>query len=220
MPRTITVKGTGKVSATPNYVVLTMSLEARNLDYNQAMERSATQLDQLNKALLSMGFEEDALKTTDFHVRTDYAHVQDKSGTYHNEFNGFVCSHSLKLEFDFDTQRLAQALSTVSDCLAQPELAVAFTVKDTAPVADELLREATINGRKKAESLCEASGVILGPLLSIDYNFGDLNPFSNTRYSMGESNLRGAAPMMAKSMDIRPDDISVTDTATFVWEIN
>jgi hypothetical protein len=28
-----------------------------------------------------------------------------------------------------------------------------------------------------------------------------------------------AAPMMAKSIEIVPDDIDVSDTATFVWEI-
>lgn len=47
----------------------------------------------------------------------------------------------------------------------------------------------------------------------------ELNVYSNTRYDMEEECL--AAPMMAKcaEIDIEPDDIDVSDTATFVWEI-
>ena len=37
MPRTITVKGIGKVSATPDYVVLSMGLESQDMDYEKAM---------------------------------------------------------------------------------------------------------------------------------------------------------------------------------------
>ena len=35
MPRTITVKGIGKVSATPDYVVLSMGLESQDMDYER-----------------------------------------------------------------------------------------------------------------------------------------------------------------------------------------
>lgn len=56
-------------------------------------------------------------------------------------------------------------------------------------------------------------------LLSIDYNWGELNVYSNTRYDMAEDCL--VAPMMARcaEIDIEPDDIDISDTATFVWEI-
>ena len=83
---------------------------------------------------------------------------------------------------------------------------------------DALLREATINAKKKAELLCEASGVTLGQLLTIDYNWGELNIYSDTRYDMAEDCLM-ALPTSATSIDIEPDDIDVRDTATFVWEI-
>ena len=71
---------------------------------------------------------------------------------------------------------------------------------------------------KKAEILCDASGVVLGKLLSIEYNWGELDICSDTRYSLAEDCL--VAPMMANCIDIEPDDITVSDTAVFVWEIN
>ena len=56
--------------------------------------------------------------------------------------------------------------------LLHPELSIVFTVKDPSAVNKELLKSATANAREKAEILCEASGVELGKLLIIDYNWG------------------------------------------------
>lgn len=53
----------------------------------------------------------------------------------------------------------------------------------------------------------------------IDYNWGELNIYADTRYDMAEDCLMEAAPMMPRAIDIEPDDIDVRDTATFVWEI-
>jgi uncharacterized protein YggE len=217
MARIITVKGIGKVSAKPDYVVLSMSLEAQNMNYEKAMEQASTQLEQLRNSLVGTGFEKESVRTTNFNVRTDHDRVKDKNGNYQSIFNGYIVSHALKVEFDFNSKRLADALSTVATCLANPQLTIAFTVKDATAINEEMLRSATVNAKRKAEILCEASNVKMGQLLSIDYNWGELNIYSNTRYDMAEDCM----PMMAmsKSIDIEPDDIDVSDTATFVWEI-
>ena len=74
-----------------------------------------------------------------------------------------------------------------------------------------------MNAKRKAEILCEASGVKLGDLIAIDYNWGELDIYSHTRYDCCEDALY---PMAAsKAIDIDPDDIDVSDTATFVWEL-
>lgn len=219
MQRTITVKGGAEVSARPDYVVLSMTLEAHAEEYDGAMELAAVQLDGLRDSLDSIGFERDCFKTTNFNVRTDYQHVQDANGNYYNKFNGFVCSHNLKLEFDFETSRMSRALSAVTNCLANPQLSVAFTVKDPNAISEELLRKATVSARKRAEILSESAGVRLGQLLSIDYNYAGQGLVSNTMFSVADGLLRGAAPMKAKAIDIRPDDIVLRDTVTFVWGI-
>lgn len=70
----------------------------------------------------------------------------------------------------------------------------------------------------KTEILTKASGVTLGELVSIDYNWGELHLCSPTRYEMEADCLMkiSAAPT---AMDIEPDDIDVSDSVTFVWEI-
>ena len=72
MSRTITVKGVGRVSTPPDYIVISMSLEAQDTNYEKAMEQAALQIDYLNKALESVGFKKKSVKTVNFNVRTDY----------------------------------------------------------------------------------------------------------------------------------------------------
>ena len=218
MPRTITVKGIGKVTAAPDYVVISMSLEAQENDYEETLELAAKKIEYLNNALEEIGFEKNSVKTTNFNVRTDYKRVKDRNGKYKSVFNGYVCSHRLKVEFDFDTKRLAQTLYAISKCLAQPELSISFTVKDPTAVNKELLRSAAVNAKDKAQILCEASGVGLGALLSIDYNWGELNIVSHTDYMLEEKCMAMPVGGLA-DIEIEPDDIDVSDTATFVWEI-
>lgn len=218
MSRTITVKGIGRATAKPDTVVLSMSLDSRAAEYSKAMEIAAGSISDITQTLMGAGFEKDSVKTTNFNVRTDYENVKDnRSGQYHREFRGYVVAHNLKLEFGFDMKRLSQALSAVAECPAHPQLSISFVVKNTTAVNEEMLRSATKNAKEKAEVLCDAAGVVLGKLLSIDYNWGELNICSPTQYGVAEECL--AAPMMARSIDIEPDDIDVSDTATFMWEI-
>ena len=218
MPRTITVKGMGRVTTSPDYVVISMSLMAQDNDYEETMKLTAKKIEYLNASLEEIGFEKKSVKTTNFNVRTDYERVKDRNGNYKSVFNGYICSHRLKVEFDFDTKRLAQTLYAISKCLAEPELSISFTVKDPSAVNKELLKSATINAKEKAQILCEASGVELGQLLSIDYNWGELNIVSHTDYMLEEKCMAMPVGGLA-DIEIEPDDIDVSDTATFVWEI-
>ena len=147
MARTITVKGIGRVSAKPDYVVLSMTLESKHIDYDKAMAMAATHIQHLNETLCSIGFEKGAVKTTNFNVRTDYGRVKDRNGNYTSVFNGYEVTHNLKLSFDFDTDRLSQALSAIAGCLSHPQLSVAFTVKDATAINEEMLRSATANAK-------------------------------------------------------------------------
>lgn len=214
--RTITVKGIGAVSVKPDLIVLRLSMVTEEYEYDAAMKAAAEKIDFLNKALEAAGFEKKSAKTADFRVHADYDRLNDGKGNYTSVFMGYKCRHELKIEFDFDTKRLAKALSEISKCIAKPEISIDFTVKDSSAVSGELLKAAVKNAREKAEILCAASGAKLGGLLSIDYNWGELHLYSATDYDVeGKCLMMGAAD----DMDIEPEEIKARDTATFEWEI-
>ena len=219
MTRTITVKGTGSVSARPDYIVLMFSVSARDMDYEKAMEEASGRIAALEAAVRETGFEEGALKTAGFNVSTQYESAKDDCGNFQSVFAGYSCFYRLKLAFDFDSGRLADVLSAIAGSGTNPELNISFTVKDVAKVNEALLASAAVNARTKAEILCRASGAELGQLISIDYRWNERDIISPTQYSLEN----GAMPMLAAKgrcvPEIRPDDIDLHDTASFIWEL-
>lgn len=219
MIRTITVKGVGTASVKPDYITLTMTIETQDKSYNKAMLDASKRIEMIQKAVEGIGYVKEDVKTLNFNVDTRYENIKDRQGNYRREFTGYACTYHLKLAFDFESKQLAKALSSVALCGANPELNIAFTVKNPAKVSEDLLVRATENAQKKAVILCRASNAELGQLLSIDYNWGELNVISNTRYAMEDLMMPCAAMNADYTPEIEPDDIDVRDTVTFVWEI-
>lgn len=218
MNRTITIKGIGRLSLKPDRTVVSLTLKTTDKSYDKAVDTAAGHLEQLREALGGIGFAGDDLKTAHFNVGTEYENERDDNGNYKRVFAGYCVTHQLKLEFDFDTQRLSRTLGAIAECVAEPELEVQFTVKDREAVNAALLESACTNARAKAGILAGASGVTLGELISIDYSWGERHLFSPARYGMENACLMkaGAAPT---SVGIEPDDIDVSDSVTFVWAI-
>lgn len=217
--RTITVKGVGNVSAKPDYISISMTIESVENDYDKAMDGAARRIENLKAAAVSVGYEKEALKTISFNVETRYENIKDCRGNYKREFAGYACVYRLKLAFNFDSKQLAKVISAIASSEANPVLSIAFTVKNPAKVSEELLESAALNARAKAEILCRASGCEMGQLISIDYNWGELNIVSRTSYEMEDSLMPLAAMKKCCSPEIEPDDIDVSDTVAFTWEI-
>lgn len=104
MTRTITIKGVGKLSLKPDQVVVSLTLNATDKNYDKTMDTAAKHLEQLRGALVGIGFTKDDLKTTNFNVNTEYESERDKNGNYKRIFIGYSVTHQLKLEFGFDSQ--------------------------------------------------------------------------------------------------------------------
>ena len=217
--RTIHIKGTGTASVPPDYITLTLELEAKNKDYGHAMRIGAQQVEMLQEAVKEVGFSADDLKTVSFDVDTEYENEEYKEGgrtTYHRIFVGYKCRHKLRLSFDMDTERLADVMSAIGASLAKPEISIGFTVKDTQKVRDMILQSAAEDAHRKAEILCKASGVELGDLLRIEYSWNELHIDHSLDIDMM---CCKEEKLSAPSYDFHPDDIEAGDTVDFLWEI-
>ena len=217
MKRTITVKGIGTAKTKPDRVVLNMTIETKDREYENAIRTANGQIADLNAALEAVGYEKGSLKTMDFNIHTNYEDTRDENGMYRSVFAGYMCFHSLKLEFDFTNENLSKTLSAIASCDAKPQFTLSFTVKDTAAIKEKLLESAAKNARQRAEILCAASGVSLGELINIDYNWGDVNLFSPTNFMRAKN--ESAAFGASFDAQLSPDDIRSSDSVTFTWEI-
>ena len=161
----------------------------------------------------TVGFERKEVKTAGFNVRTKHDYVKDKNGNSDLMFLGYDVEHSLKVSFDFNLKRLSETLNAISICKAKPNVDIKFTVKDDSGVKEEVLRNATINARRKADILALSSGVKIGKIVSIEYSWQDIELYSDTKYFDATSLLKMA------NIDIEPEDIKIEDVVTFIWEI-
>lgn len=214
--RTITVKGVGNLSVKPNYITLSMTIEEIAPDYSRAMKAAAKRIALIQNAAVQNGFQKEDVKTASFHVDTRYESVKDCQGNYKQEFVGYACVYRLKFSFDFDTKHLSAVISSIAECDAKPELSIAFTVKDPMAVHEDLLVAAAENAKSKAEILCRASGYTLGELAKIDYNFDELNLLSRTNCDAESSFMAMSRCAMP---EIEPENIEVSDSVSFTWEI-
>lgn len=209
--KTITIKGVGTVSVKPDYITIMLRIASKDKDYSKAIDNANERIAMLQKSITSVGFAKEDLKTLMFRVNTFYDNdVKKQKATY-------VCNYSLKLSFDLDTNRLAQALNSISDSGADANFNIQFTVKNPEKVNQELLKSAAENARQKAEILCAAAGVNLGELVSINYDWGEVSVVSASSYSMNREMVRGISSPVP---EFEPEDIQANDTATFIWEIN
>ena len=62
--RTITVKGTGNVSARPDYIILSLNSEVLSETYDRAMLEAAERIERLQGAAVCVGYHKDCLLYT------------------------------------------------------------------------------------------------------------------------------------------------------------
>ena len=130
---------------------------------------------------------------------------------------GYEFNSSLKLSFDFNPERLGKALEKLSKSEVKPNISILFSVKNKEAIKNKLLAAAAQDAKNKAEILCTALGAKLGQLLKINYNWDEINVYSNMRYEKQCFDQSAAAT--ADIIDFTPEDIDLTDNAFFVWEI-
>jgi len=215
--REIVVKGIGKISAAPDFIVLTMTLEVVEPDYEKTMRRSGDLLEALRSAIASVGHDGKLLKTTSFKINTKYERYK-KNDTWKQRFNGYACTQELRLEFDLDMSMLGMTLRAIAECDAEPIFNIQFSIKDQNVVSEQLLIDAVENAKWKASVLAKSAGAKLGAIQRIDYNWSELRLYSDTNINM----LEAAPAYSARSstiINIQPEDIKVRDTATVVWAI-
>ena len=212
MDRKIKVTGNGQATCSPDHVIVSLVIEGRDKKYAQAVEKAEVQLRWLNSGLASVGFEPDAAKTLAFRVKENF--VPDRNHLM--KADGYVCTHQVKIEFDFDSEKLTRVLSVVTSGFAEPRINVEFTMKDKMVLQELALLDAGRNAHRKAEALCAAVGAQLGQLISVE---SESSHFRDIPLPvMAQSRTAQVSPA-APTVELQPEDISVTASAVYVWEI-
>lgn len=137
---------------------------------------------------------------------------------YKQRLIGYRYTHSTKIEFDSDNERLGKILYALAHSSLEPKFRLSYTVKDPEAVKNNLLSRAVKDAKEKAKILTAAADVELGEILSIDYSWREIT-FEEHPLQLIEDKMLCSEPMASYNLDIEPDDISASDTVTIIWKI-
>jgi len=207
--RVLRVTGQGTVTAEPDLVVLSFDIEERNMEYEECILSMNSRVDTLRKELESFGIEKKALKTTDFSVKPDYVYDDKRRKQV---FNGYLSHHKLFLKLDLNRERLNAILDTLAQSASTAKMSIAFEVKDKDRFRKAILEDAVRTAKMNAETIAAASGISIGQILSVEYNWREVQFMGTFVNELNEISPRA-------SPDITPSEVSGTDSVTVVWEI-
>lgn len=222
---TIHVKGIGTIYQIPDTVIINIEISAKNKIYSSAMKEGYIQVEELKKSLSDFGLNPDELKTVNFNIKPIYEYERDydysgRTSIEKNIFSHFDCVQNLKLEFSFDNKKLGTVVDSMIKCPATPKISFNFMIKDISKVYDKVLEAATTDARRKAEILCNASGLKLGKLLLIDCSWDEIvihNSF-NRDCCLSDSNIL-IGGVGESYYNFNMSEIKVEETVNFSWEI-
>ncbi|OLS03800.1 SIMPL domain-containing protein [Tissierella creatinophila] len=211
--RIIRVKGVGKASMTPDQIKININLKSSNASYEKTIEMANKDLENIRRALKSEGFEKEDIKTVNFNVDTKYENETTSFNNYKRKFIGYEVIHSLKIEFENDSQKLGRVLNELTKSKSNPEFSIFYNLKDETEFKNQMLKNAIEDSRRKAIVIAEASGVRLGEILNINYSL-DEEKFYSTPLS-----LQKGMSFISENISIVPEDLKSTDTVDIAWEI-
>lgn len=216
--RTIKVTGKGQIKVHPDTTRIRITIEGLYKEYSDTLRHSAEDTEHLKDILVTQGFERSDLKTLSFDVDSKYESYKYRD-TYRRRLVGYEYSHTMKVEFPSDNERLGRILYALSRCNLHPEFRFSYIVGNPEAAKNELLGKAVMDSREKASVLTAAAGVTLADIQSIDYSWGEID----LEFRPMERRYSGACDDEdledSYNPDIEPDDIEMSDSVTVTWEI-
>jgi hypothetical protein len=206
--RNIRVTGVGKLSRTPNWVVINFIVVGEDINYQEAINKVNKRTVALRSVIVESGFKKEDLKTVNFTVNARYSY---KDGQ--NIFVGYEARHDLKLEFDFNMDTLNKLLANLANSRSEALLSISFEVKEKEEFNNALIIAAIKDAFNKAKLISETSNVKLGRIINIVYGISQVAYRSPFKY---ESSQFAVPP---SSMDFTPGDIEGTTFIEIEWEL-
>jgi uncharacterized protein YggE len=178
---TLTVYGEAMQNVRPDEVVAGIHMESIEMDYEQTVDLLGKKSDQLLKALKTLNFSQEDLKTTQFNVSKNYVY---SNGI--RKDSGYVATQILQLKFPYEAESLIELINVVSGSPIDPQLSFSFQLsgEKMLQVKENLITEAVKDAYRKANIITNASATDIQGIKEIKY--GNLTGPEPPSYRMME----------------------------------
>jgi uncharacterized protein YggE len=165
-PRTLTVTGSGEVSAAPDRAFISAGVVTTGSTAREALDRNNEAAQRVHELLAAEGLAAADIQTTTFTIYPRYA-----DNTNPPLIIGFEVNNMLTITVR-DLDKLGSLLDKLVSEGANQLYGIQFVVSDSSPRLDEARRAAVADARRKAELLAGEAGASLGRVLALDESGG------------------------------------------------
>jgi uncharacterized protein YggE len=209
--RTIHVNGSGAVSGEPDIATLNLGVAVEKKTVAEAREEAASAMTALIDTLKANNIEEKDINTENFSIYPQYDYTEEG-----RVLRGYRVNNTVKAKVrDLDT------LSDVIDDAAEAGgdnivvNSIQFMIDDTTPLRTQARSLAVKDAEAKAQTLADASGVVLGKPVTITENTYYESPpiaFATAEAAFADDAAKSSTPIV-------PGELTVTVNITIVYEI-
>ncbi len=205
------VTGVGRVTYTPDIVILQLGVEAKAPTVAAAQAQARTAMDAVLTALKGRGVAEKDMQTTQLSIQPVYEWIEMRKK---QEFTGYRVSNQVRAK----VRRIAaagEAIDAAAD--AGGDLVriqgISFSLDDPSPLQAQAREMAVKEAVAKAQQIARAAGIGLGPVIYISESTAGLPtpiPFAQ---------MEARAAMAAPPTQVLPGEAELTAQVQMVYAI-
>ena len=199
MQPTLNVSATGFADAAPDRARVSAGVVKQGKTAREAMMGNATLMTAVFEQLEAAGIAKSDITTSQLSLQPQYDYQDRRKPT----IKGYEARNTVMVKTD-DIEQIGAMLDALVRAGVNNINQVQFSVKDPKAALAKAREDAIREARAKAESMAEAAGVKLGPLMSMNENshnntprpmmmraasYGDGAPTSQTPISAGEQTM-------------------------------
>jgi uncharacterized protein len=205
--RTVVVDGTGRVSETPDQMILNLGVETRAVRVAEALKANNDAAATINKLLKARGIEARDIQTSGLSIYPQFDNTGRKITAY--QVNNSI---TVKVRNLATSGELIDAVATAAGDAIRIN-GLSFAVADTSKSAARARELAVGDARTQAEQLAKAAGVRLGALRTIRTSVENSTPSPQGQFAQAGLAKAADTPIEAGSFEI-------SSTVQLVYDIS
>ena len=207
----LTVSGTSSIKVVPDLVSINFNIEGKGQTMQEAKDKSAQIYEEFEAKMITLGFKEEELKTTNYNVYENYEWTGSRSVQ-----NGYISSQQIVLEISLnDSKKAGDAISQGIDAGARVSyMEYKLTTESQNKYKAEAMKLAAQDAKSKAEAVAQGFGKKVGKLISTTTSEYSYAPW---RSSMDMAS--GSSTKEEISLEIQPNEQEIYASITARYEM-
>lgn len=164
--RTVTVSGSGRVSAAPDTAIINIGVETQAETAETALADNNERMSALIETLKENGVEADNIQTTSINLQAQYEE-EPRINSDGRRLAGYRAQNMVEVRVT-DLDNLGEVLDAAMQAGGNQIHGIRFEVSDSADLQDEARAAAVENARDKAEQLASLTDSDLGQVVTIN----------------------------------------------------